>query len=1053
METPKQNPDSIGTGLLTCVRILRGAASVLAVGFALAGCQATQKTVSLEEAKKITATFTHVAPPPKTFDDVKLLLDNTPLTSAAEHAKNLALMKAPTPTGLAPKDLAEYYLNRGLVAGDLGLMVDEEKNLLQALEIAETASLSYKRLSYIHTKLGYAQFRLGHLKSAIESLKKANSVDPKNIRPFASLTSFAMHSGDIKTARTYADRVHGAVLNWKGNNDWGKFLELEVDANVADTEGRWEEAARLRQRQLDAYDAMTHDTKMLSWRLSIQRMLIQELTKAGKLFPAEIAARDALKRALAAFGKDSGDTAELVVSFSSVLIAQGRFAEAAVMLDEADKVYKAIGSPRETKIVNLVLYKQGVTLAANGQWRAAMTKFDEVTANMGEEDEVYQARFCREVSRALAMIKVGRADEALKLLTEMTQRRTQKLGEKHQSTAQARGLLALALVEAKNPIEAFNHFRKATPILLSRSRESDSEGSGLNDKLTRVVLEGYVGLLASAEGASAARGVGMNPADEAFVVANAARARKVQTALASSAARATTDNPELAEFIRREQDAKMQVSALYGAVASMMNAPPAEQNETAIEDMRVRIDDLRAARAALMEEIESQFPDYAQIINPKPATVETVRANLHAGEALVSFLVAEKAVYSWAIPKTGEVAFARSPVERMSLGDMVNDLRAALDPKAATLGDIPEFDVALAGELYDVLLKPIEKGWKNAKSLLVANDGVLGQLPLAVLPNGAVDIGQDKGLLFARYRQAPWLIRTHAISYLPSPAALLTLRAGKVTLPPNRRAFAGFADPFFNAEQAAKADGEEPPMQVALRGGLLQVRGLPLRRRAAPASDGANSFTLKDLPRLSDTGIEVASIALALKADPTRDIFTGLQASEKLVKEMDLSDRKVIAFATHGLIPGELNGLSEPALALSDPAVSGGLGEDGLLTMSEIMSLRLNADWVVLSACNTASGQGAEAVSGLGSAFFYAGARAILATGWPVETTSARSLTTKLFALQSADASLERSQALRLAMLYLIDKGAYIADGKSVFAYAHPIFWAPFILVGEGGGN
>jgi CHAT domain-containing protein len=95
----------------------------------------------------------------------------------------------------------------------------------------------------------------------------------------------------------------------------------------------------------------------------------------------------------------------------------------------------------------------------------------------------------------------------------------------------------------------------------------------------------------------------------------------------------------------------------------------------------------------------------------------------------------------------------------------------------------------------------------------------------------------------------------------------------------------------------------------------------------------------------------------------------------------------VIAFASHALVPYDLDGLDQPAIALSAPSVTGD-DEDGLLTMGEIMALKLNADWVVLSACNTAAAQGAgaEAVSGLGRAFFYAGTRAILASMY-VETT------------------------------------------------------------------
>ena len=171
---------------------------------------------------------------------------------------------------------------------------------------------------------------------------------------------------------------------------------------------------------------------------------------------------------------------------------------------------------------------------------------------------------------------------------------------------------------------------------------------------------------------------------------------------------------------------------------------------------------------------------------------------------------------------------------------------------------------------------------------------------------------------------------------------------------------------------------------------------------------------------------------------------------------MSLSDYRVIAFATHGLVPGDLNGLTQPALALSSPQVSGG-EDDGLLTMGEILGLKLDADWVVLSACNTAAGQGAgaEAISGLGRAFFYAGTRALLVSSWPVETTSARLLTTDIFRRQADNASLSRALAVQEAMLALIDGDGYVdvATGKAVFSYAHPIFWAPFSLVGDGAGG
>jgi len=132
-----------------------------------------------------------------------------------------------------------------------------------------------------------------------------------------------------------------------------------------------------------------------------------------------------------------------------------------------------------------------------------------------------------------------------------------------------------------------------------------------------------------------------------------------------------------------------------------------------------------------------------------------------------------------------------------------------------------------------------------------------------------------------------------------------------------------------------------------------------------------------------------------------------------------------------------------------------GIDGDGLLTMGEIFGLKLDADWVVLSACNTGSGDGAgaEAVSGLGRAFFYAGTRALLVSNWPVETTSAKALTTDIFRRQAEDAGLSRAQALRGAMLGLMDGPGYLdGEGRTVYSYAHPIFWAPFTLIGDGGG-
>jgi len=285
---------------------------------------------------------------------------------------------------------------------------------------------------------------------------------------------------------------------------------------------------------------------------------------------------------------------------------------------------------------------------------------------------------------------------------------------------------------------------------------------------------------------------------------------------------------------------------------------------------------------------------------------------------------------------------------------------------------------------------------------------------------------------------------------VPSVSAFQTLRAIPAAAP-GRKAFVGFGDPWFSPGQAAEGRLENA---AALQTASLQTRGVKLVRRSAPVASGVSSAEMAQLARLPDTADEIRAVAGALRAN-SADFFLGEAANERRVRSMNLADRRVVMFATHGLVPGELNGLLQPAIAMSAPSVAGADSGDGLLTMDDVLSLRLDADWVVLSACNTASGNGAgaEAVSGLGRAFFYAGARALLVSNWPVETTSARQLTSDLFARQAADPALKRGLALQRTMLALIDGPGAVdpATGKTAFNYSHPIFWAPFSLVGDGG--
>jgi CHAT domain-containing protein len=197
------------------------------------------------------------------------------------------------------------------------------------------------------------------------------------------------------------------------------------------------------------------------------------------------------------------------------------------------------------------------------------------------------------------------------------------------------------------------------------------------------------------------------------------------------------------------------------------------------------------------------------------------------------------------------------------------------------------------------------------------------------------------------------------------------------------------------------------------------------------------------LPSLLDTADELEAVATKLGASRS-DIHLQQDASETTVKHAALANYRVVYFATHGLVAGDVKGLGEPALALTIPNEPSEL-DDGLLTASEVAQLKLNADWVVLSACNTAAGDkpGADALSGLARAFFYAGARALLVSHWAVASDAATLLTTTTFDILHSDPKLGRAESLRRAML------TYMNDATNPLN-AYPALWAPFVVVGEG---
>jgi CHAT domain-containing protein len=773
--------------------------------------------------------------------------------------------------------------------------------------------------------------------------------------------------------------------------------------------------------------------------------------KQGRLAEAEVDARSVLQSQLKAQGKYNPRTAPFIKGLANILVEEGRYEEAEKLTRIALDINRTLNISDDSQYSAQTLSQLGAILTFERKMPEAASVYGELDKAIANWEPQRRAVLELNSSRINAMFASGQTQAGLEAAQSLLKREIARVGEKHFDAASARGTLAVGLMRAGRDSDAIREFRLALPVLLAAAADNadDDDATVVAARSERLqgIVEAYIKLLAESEPASG------DVAVDTFSLADSIRSRSVQQALAASGARASIKDPALAELVRNEQDLGKQVGAELGLLNNILALPSAEQDPQGIKAVNASIEKLRREREQSRAEINKRFPAYADLVAPKPPNVTQMQATLADDEALLSFYFGRDASFVWAVPKEGAVAFAEIKATGGEIQSKVRKLREALDPQAAMISDIPPFDVKLGYELYSLLLQPVEAGWKKSKSLIVVTNGALGLLPLSLLPTALSAIENNDDPLFSSYRTVPWLARNYAVTNVPSSAALRSLRQlppGK----PGRGELIGFGDPLFSPEQAQEAARGQAPIQAA-DSGMTTTRGVPLKRRSSPKLEGVDSAELAMLPRLPDTAEELKSMALALQADPSKVLKLGKDANEEAVKTLDLSGFKVLAFATHGLVPGELNGLTQPALALSAPAVTGGDG-DGLLTMEEVLTLKLDADWVVLSACNTGAGEGAgaEAASGLGRAFFYAGTRALLVTNWSVHSQSARELVTDLFRRQAENPKLARAEALRLSMMALVDGPGYVgADGKTEFAYAHPLFWAPYTIIGDGGSR
>jgi len=417
-------------------------------------------------------------------------------------------------------------------------------------------------------------------------------------------------------------------------------------------------------------------------------------------------------------------------------------------------------------------------------------------------------------------------------------------------------------------------------------------------------------------------------------------------------------------------------------------------------------------------------------INLFVSSAQEVIGTLHKQDALLTMLVSKERTFVWLITSNGvyrhHANIGKNPIKAMT--DM---LLSSLNPSK---GDNSKLSIEISSKLYDLLIRPFEKELKGIDRLVIVPDSILSGIPFSILNNSEgksvsgklnyIDTSSTRGIdrvhaniLVPNIGKDNWLINEFAISIVPSIYSYIeSAKLAKIRVN-TKNSFIGIGNP-------------------SLSGTIKQVDKEILR--AYVNTRGTVSNFVSEMTPLPETEIELTQIA---KEFSRADLILGKDATEKNLKAIDLSQYGVVSFATHALVSNEIEGIVEPSLVLT-PVDENNPNNDGLLTASEISNLKLDADIVLLSACNTASSFGesnSQGLSGLANSFFNAGARSLLVSYWSVISESAVDITTRIFKPSNEGRSYAHKH--RNAVLDLLK------NSKDTYKL-RPSYWAPFSVIG-----
>jgi len=493
---------------------------------------------------------------------------------------------------------------------------------------------------------------------------------------------------------------------------------------------------------------------------------------------------------------------------------------------------------------------------------------------------------------------------------------------------------------------------------------------------------------------------------EMFEAAQLAMGSRTALDIAQATARLAAGDPKTGAIIRDYQDKQSDFDAVQEERdVAVANRGSAEQ----LAAIDARIAAAQKARDEAESVVLTAAPRYVEW-SEKPATESEVRERLGANEVVAFMFVSSKGSYGFLVKRGGTIAY-RIPLNEAQIAASITKLR---DSTVERPGGLPNFDFASGYALYAALFGPVEKDLEGISELSVAATGNLLRFPLAALvtqPGVSVSNGD--------YRKVPWLLRRAALSYFPSPRVYVNLRVrggGTAASEP----YIGFGD-FRPATQAQLA-------------------------ATFPRDRCRDDFeALGGLEKLPNTKVEVTAIGQRLGSGPNA-IVLGEAFTKTRLEKPDLDQRRIVVLATHALLPEDLKCQPGPSIVVSVPANAPN-ANSGLLAPADIERLKLDADLIVLSACNTAgpSAKTGESLSGLARAFFRAGARGVMVTHWSIASGAAVPLMINTF--PASHPALDTAQALRQAQLQMIDTAG---TGNYPIELSYPNYWAAFALIGDG---